>query len=123
LSPAKVNIILKLENLLSILSNLRIKVQWKLKILKLYVYSQMRFDLKTYNLGVTWIDENLDAIVVRYIRKWLEIPISACVKEMMTLPKQNGGLAIPSLVNLFESEIGRASCRERVAKIMSRDRV
>src|SRR2546426_2229088 len=73
-------------------------------MLKLYVYSQMRFDLKTYNLGVTWIDENLDAIVVRYIRKWLEMPISACVKEMMTLPKQNGGLAIPSLVNLFESE-------------------
>jgi hypothetical protein len=83
---AKTIIIKKLKDLLSVTSNIKTKVQMKIKIVKQYVLSQIRFELKTYNFGSTWIDQNLDSLVVKYVRDWLEMPISGCVKEMMTLP-------------------------------------
>ena len=94
---AKVSTQEKLETLLSITSKLKIKAQTKLKILKLYIHSQLQFELKQYNFGATWIDANLDALCTRHIRIWLDMPISTCIKEMMTLPKQLGGLNIPTL--------------------------
>ena len=62
----------------------------------------MRFDLRLYNLGATWIDQNLDSIVANHVRAWLEMPISCCVKEMMTLPINNMGFNVPLLKNLSE---------------------
>lgn len=97
---AKLNIAQKLENFLSITSKLKIKAQMKIKILKLYVYSQMRFELRLYNFGATWIDNNLDSKVVKCVRSWLEMPISSCVKEMMTVPTNKGGLGIPLLKDI-----------------------
>src|ERR1051325_581680 len=99
---AKTIIIKKLKDLLSVTSNIKTKVQMKIKIVKQYVLSQIRFELKTYNFGSTWIDQNLDSLVVKYVRDWLEMPISGCVKEMMTLPVSKGGLAIPLLKNVSD---------------------
>lgn len=66
---AKANIAQKLKDLLTITSNLKVKVQMKIKIVKQYILGQIRFELKTYNLGATWIDENLDAVLVKYVRE------------------------------------------------------
>ena len=103
-SAAKKNITEKLETLLSVVSNLKIKSQLKLALVKQYVHSQIRFELRTYNFGTTWIDEHLDNIIIRHIRKWLETPISTCLKEMMSFPKYKGGLSLLTLVNISETE-------------------
>jgi hypothetical protein len=97
---AKLNLTKKLESLLDITSKLKVKVQVKLKIVKLYIYSQIRFELRLYQFGATWIDLNLDSKTTRHVRGWLEMPISSCVKEMMSLPTHKGGLAIPLLKNI-----------------------
>src|ERR1051325_10202018 len=99
---AKTIIIKKLKDLLSVTSNIKTKVQMKIKIVKQYVLSQIRFELKTYNFDSTWINQNLDSLVVKYVRDWLEMPRSGCVKEMMTLPVSKGGLAIPLLKNVSD---------------------
>jgi len=64
---AKLVLTQKLSELLAITSKLKIKVQLKLKILKQYVHSQLRFELKTYNFGSTWIVENLDPVVTKHV--------------------------------------------------------
>ena len=99
---AKTLILKKLNDYLSVTSKLKIKVQLKLKILKQYIHSQLRFELKTYNFGATWINENLDSVITKHVRDWLQMPISSCVKEMMTLPTNKLGLSVPTLKYLSE---------------------
>ena len=62
----------------------------------------MRFELKTYNFGATWINENLDSVITKHVRDWLQMPVSSCVKEMMTLPANKLGLSLPTLKYLSE---------------------
>ena len=99
---AKTLIIKKLTDYLFVTSKLKIKVQLKIKVLKQYVYSQLRFELKTYNFGATWINENLDSVITKHVRDWLQMPISSCVKEMMTLLANKLGLTLPTLNYLSE---------------------
>ena len=88
--------------LLKVISKLPIKAQLKLKILKLYIHSQISFELKIYNFGSTWIDQNLDSICTSHIREWLHLPVNSCIKEVQSLPKKKGGLDIPTLAMLSE---------------------
>src|SRR6218665_3050943 len=99
---AKVNIRTKVELLLNITSGLKVKPQTKLKILKQYIHSQMSFELKLYRLGATWTKLNLDALCKKHVSKWMNMPSSACIGEVLTLPKSNGGFNIPSFQNIGE---------------------
>ena len=58
----------KLSRLLEITSSLKIKAQLKLKILKLYIFSQITHELKMYAFGETWIIQNLDSSCATHIR-------------------------------------------------------
>ena len=100
--PAKNQISSKLQSLLDITSGLQIKPQLKLKILKLYVHSQMNFELKLYNFGSTWLTQNLDALQTNCIRSWLDLPISSCVQEMAILSKHQCGLGVQSFKNIAD---------------------
>jgi len=57
----------------------------------------MSFELKLYDLPLAWIDQTLDALCVRHMRDWMEVPISSCVREMSKLPTSLAGLGIMSL--------------------------
>ena len=92
----------KLATLLSITSALRIKAQFKLKILSRYIHAQMLFDIKLYDLPLTWVEQNLDALSLRYMRTWLEMPVSACVNEVAVMPRKMGGLGISSFKHLAQ---------------------
>ena len=94
--------IVKLTTLLNITSNLKIGAQIKMKILKLYISSQMSFELRLYNLGKTWIDQNLDSLCANSIRIWMDMPVSSCVREFAYLPKNQGGLGIQSMASAYE---------------------
>ena len=92
----------KLSQLLEITSSLKIKAQLRLKILKLYIHSQITHELKTYSFGETWITQNLDSMCAKHIREWLGMPISSCIKELASLPKYRGGLGIPTIADLYK---------------------
>ena len=55
-----------------------------------------------YTLPLAWISENLDALTMRYVRHWLETPVSSCIKEWLITPKSNLGYGIPSFANRAE---------------------
>ena len=78
----------KLKHMLNVTAKLKISVQLKLRILSKYIQSQMLHDLKLYDFTQTWVEQTLDAMCIRFIREWLELPISACVSEILTLPKK-----------------------------------
>jgi len=92
----------KLIRLLSITDKLNIKPQTKIKVLTLYIHSQLLFELKLYNFPLTWIDLNLDASCTKYIRGWLELPTSACVKESGNIRRKEGGLGINTIRHLSQ---------------------
>jgi hypothetical protein len=87
----------RLTSLLKTTSELKIKPQQKMQILRLYIPSQMNFDLRMYDISYTWITQVLDAKICNSVREWLELPISACVAETLSLPKAQGGMGIPSM--------------------------
>ena len=91
---------LKLKTLLTLVTNLQLKPQSKIKLVKFAVYPKLNFALKMYDFGSTWIKQELDSIVIYHIRHWLELPISTCVSEIASLPKTLLGLDIPSLVEI-----------------------
>ena len=99
---AKENICIKLKHLLTVTSNLQIKPQTKLKILQLYIHSQLSFEFKIYNFGSTWIEQNLDSMCVNQVRLWMKMPVSSCVSEVMSMPKYKGGFGIPSFKESYE---------------------
>ncbi|MDW0252356.1 MAG: reverse transcriptase domain-containing protein [Nitrososphaeraceae archaeon] len=101
-SKAKEMLVDKLNSLLKITSAINCKVQIKLKILKSYIHSQILFELKTYSFPVTWVEQNLDNICFNFVRTWTEQPICSCVKESASLPKNEGGLNIPTIKSLSE---------------------
>ena len=93
----------KLLKLLKITSLLRIQVQTRLKILKTYIlHSQLSFELRMYNFGSTWIEDNLDMETNNQVRDWLNMPPSGCISEMLALPKHKCGLGIPSFLDVPE---------------------
>ena len=56
---------------------------------------QITHDLKMYPLGETWIDQNLDSILVRHVHLWLGMPISTCINKLLTLQKIEEDLEFP----------------------------
>ena len=92
----------KLTTLLKTTSVLNIKPQQKLKILRSYIPSQLTFDLRVYDISYTWISQVLDSKISNAVRGWMELPISSCVSEILSLPNSQGGLGIPSLKETAE---------------------
>ena len=92
----------KLEKLLKTTSDLNIKAQLKLNILKSYISSQMSFELRIYDFPYTWISTHLDGLINSHISQWLDLPISTCISQFMELPKNEGGHGIPSLKSTAE---------------------
>ena len=101
--PAKIMIMSKLQTLLQVAGALKVKSQLKLKILNLYIHSQLNFELRLYNLGSTWISQHMDSMQTSFIRECLDLPVSSCVKELSILPKTKGGLGIQSFKNISDS--------------------
>ena len=92
----------RLRALLLETSKLQVRPQSKLKILKMYIPSQISFILKSYDIPLTWISNNLDSLICTNVRNWLELPISTCISEILELPKNKGGFGIPSLKSTAE---------------------
>ena len=100
----KEQLITKLNSLVEKISNLKISIQTKLKIVRHYIPSQLNFELRLYSLSHTWIINELDSIITKKIQTWLQYPINTCVAEIAQLPLSHGGLGIPSLKTISEKQ-------------------
>ena len=98
----KADIEQRLTSLLRTTSDLDIKPQQKLRILKVFIPSRLTFDLRIYDISYTWIKQALDSKISNAVRDWMEFPISTCVSEILSLPANQGGLSILSLKETAE---------------------
>ena len=82
-----------ISTLLVILKNidsLTIHPRNKLLLYDHYILSKISWHLTVADLGKTWISENLDKIVTKYVRQWLDLPISATISSIIPSHKKFG---------------------------------
>ena len=65
----------------------------KIRLYSQYVLSKISWHFTISDIGKTWVNETLDPIVSKYIRKWLELPISATLSNIL-LPYNRFGLNV-----------------------------
>ena len=80
-----------LLDMLKLIDSLRILPKNRLLLYQRYVLSKLSWHLTVANLSKTWVIENLDNVVVRFVRKWLDLPISATLSGV-SLPRNQFGL-------------------------------
>ena len=87
-----------LQTMLKTVDSLYIHPKNKLLLYHRYILSNISWHFTVTDLGKTWISEHLDNIVSRYIRQWLELPISATLSSIV-LSANKFGLAfqLPSV--------------------------
>ena len=70
----------------------------KLLIYHRYVLFKVSWHFTVADLPRTWVNENLDNLVSRYIRSWLDLPVSATLTSLAPIQKQFGlNLQMPSV--------------------------
>ena len=87
-----------LQSMLKTVDSLHVHPKDKLLLYHRYVLSKLSWHFTVKDLGKTWISETLDNIVSKYIRQWLEFPISATLSSIV-LSSTKFGLAfqLPSV--------------------------
>ena len=87
----KVQIQSCLLNMLQRIDSFTILPSNKLLLYHCWVLSKLSWPLTVTNLSKTWVVENLDSVTTRFVRKWLELPISATLSGII-LPQSKFGL-------------------------------
>ena len=93
-----------MSTLLSTIKDLMIKTdnllchpKYKLLLYHRLVLSKLSWHLTIADLSKTWVVDNLNNIVTSYVRKWLELPISATISSLILNKSRYGiNLVLPS---------------------------
>ena len=85
-----------IETYLEKIDKLPLHQKSKVKIFNQYVISKIKWTLSIYQIGETWIKQNCDSTLNRYLRKWLNFHPGANVKHLQ-LPKKAFGLNLKSI--------------------------
>ena len=86
------------SNLISGIDSLPILPQNKMRLCQTYLLSKASWDFTVTYISKTWVIQNLDNIVSRYIREWLELPICATWSGIILSKNQFGlSLQLPSM--------------------------
>ena len=64
------------------------------------MFSKLRWNFSIYDIGETWISQNIDNQLSKYYRKWLQIPVSGNITHLC-LPKNNLGVDIKAGKQLY----------------------
>ena len=79
-----------LLDMLKQIDSLRILPKNRLLLYHRYVLSKLSWHLTVADLSKTWVIENLDNVVIRFIRQWLDLPISATLSGISLHRTQYG---------------------------------
>ena len=82
-----------LLDMMKLIDSLRILPKNRLLLYQRYVLSKLSWHLTVADLSKTWVIENLDNVVVRFVRQWLDLPISATLSGI-SLPRNKFGLSL-----------------------------
>ena len=82
-----------LNNMLKEIDELPLHPKNKILLYNRYLLSKISWHFTVSDITKTWVNESLDNIACKYIRKWLELPISATISNVL-LPCNKFGLNI-----------------------------
>ena len=70
----------------------------KLLVYHRYVLSKVSWHFTVADLPKTWVSDYLDNLVSKYIRQWLDLPVSATLTSLVLTKNQFGlNLKLPSV--------------------------
>ena len=81
------------NNIISKIDELPLHPGNKILLYSHYLLSKISWELTITDISKTWIFETLDTLASRYIRKWLEFPISTTLSNVF-LPRNKFGLNV-----------------------------
>lgn len=82
-----------LSEYLTSINNLPLHPKNKLKIYQRYVLPKLSWHFTVIGTSLTWIKQNLDNMVSKFLRSWLTIPISGSL-NLITLSRDKYGFSI-----------------------------
>ena len=53
-----------------------------ISIVQVYVFTKLRWRFSMYDLTETWDDKNIDKFVLKFVRKWCQLPVCANVEHL-----------------------------------------
>ena len=93
----KSDLLSSLSNMLKQIDSQPLHAKNKLLLYHNFVLSKISWNLTVADLSKTWVVENLDSLVSKYIRQWLDLPISATLSSIILSKNQFGlSLTLPS---------------------------
>ena len=80
------------------IDSLPLHLKNKLLLYSRFVLSKVSWHFTVADLSKTWVTENLDNLVSKYIRQWLDLPISATLSGIILSKSQYGlNMILPSM--------------------------
>ena len=79
-----------LQHLMNKLDSLSCHPKHKLLTYDQFVLSKLSWHLTVADLSKTWVFQNLHNIVTKYIRQWLDLPISATLSTLVLKKSEYG---------------------------------
>ena len=76
----------------------------KLILYSQYVLSKLSWHLTVAPLSKVWIVENIDSIVIQYIRKWLGVPVSGTLSNIFLNYNKFGLNVIPPSIKYTQCQ-------------------
>ena len=76
----------------------------KLLLFNRYVLSKLSWHFTVATLSKTWITENIDSVVNKYIRRWLEVPISGTLSIVFQTRNKFGQSIYPPSVKFIQCQ-------------------
>ena len=96
----KIELLFKIEEYLKKIDLFPINPFSKIRIIQNYVYSKIRWRFSIYDISETWIKHNIDPIISKYVRKWLQIPVSGNITHLKLL-KSDLGIDFSSASDIY----------------------
>ena len=96
----------------------------KLLLYSRFVLSKVSWHFTVADLSKTWVTENLDNLVSKYIRQWLDLPVSATLSSIILSKNQFGlNMILPSMKfsqcqTVFRNSL-RSSPNDEIKQILS----
>jgi hypothetical protein len=75
--------------------------QQKIKLFKVSICPRLTWDLSISDLPVSWLQNTLQPIATRFLKRWSGLAKSADPNRLF-LPKSNGGFELPHLTTLYK---------------------
>ena len=84
----------------------------RISIIQTYMFSKLRWNFSIYEFTETWVEQNIDNLIFKYVQKWLQLPVSANAKHL-SFSVQNLG------INFKFAKFVYKKCKLSVRRIIS----